>query len=237
DFEFFCIYRWLVLSCFCERNGIQGLFHADSDVLIYSSMADIAKALDDCEAAISWGRSAHASFWTAKALSEFSDFIVSTYRRKDGLRFRELAAFHNAFVRERRPGGVSDMTLINLFFRDRRCVDLTQTISGGTFDHNINMSDNRNIEFEMFRGIKRLTWRNSIPYGRPLNGAADVRFHALHCQGWAKQWISRVCAERPPASRIEVIGQRIVRFAIRRIVRVVGKLLRLAYLIRGDPSG
>jgi len=55
DFEFFCIYRWLVLSCFCERNGIQGLFHADSDVLIYSSMADIAKALDDCEAAISWG--------------------------------------------------------------------------------------------------------------------------------------------------------------------------------------
>jgi len=161
-------------------------------------MADIAKALDDCEAAISWGLSAHASFWTAKALSEFSDFIVSTYRRKDGLRFRELAAFHNASVRERRPGGVCDMTLINLFFTDRRCVDLTQTISGGTFDHNIktfdhniNMSDNRNIEFEMFRGIKRLTWRNSIPYGRPLNGAADVRFHALHCQGWAKQWISR----------------------------------------------
>jgi hypothetical protein len=226
DFEFFCLSRWMILNCFCQRYGMRGIFHADSDVLVYSSITDIANALLDCELAVSLERSPHASFWTAETLSDFAGFIASTYRTKDGPDFQELAALHNRFSSERRPGGVCDMALINLFVRDRKCFDLTETIFGGTFDNNINMSDNGNTKFEMFRGIKKLTWRRSIPYGRRFAGTDDVRFHVLHCQGAAKQWISELCAERPP---------RIIRSAARRVLRVGGKLL--APIVRGNPSG
>jgi hypothetical protein len=55
DFEFFCLSRWLILNCFCQKQGMNGIFHADSDVLIYSSISDIASALNDFKLAISWG--------------------------------------------------------------------------------------------------------------------------------------------------------------------------------------
>ena len=234
DFEFFCLSRWLILNCFCQKHGMNGIFHADSDLLIYSSISDIASALNDCELAVSWGLSPHASYWTAKALSDFADLVVSTYQTKDGPRFCELAAHHNRVARERRPGGVSDMTFINMFSKSRKYFDLTGTILGGTFDHNINMSDNKCTQFEMFRGIKRLTWRQSIPYGRALDQKSNIRFHTLHCQGEAKRWIKELCAERPPVSRIEAWRSRIIRSTIGYILRVSGKLLQH---LRPDPSG
>jgi hypothetical protein len=233
DFELFCLSRWLILNCFCQKQGMNGIFHADSDVLIYSSINDIAGALNDCKLAVSWGLSPHASFWTAEALSDFADFVVSTYQTKDAPPFRELAAHHNRVVRERRPGGVSDMTFINMFSKDIKCFDLTSTILDGTFDHNINMSDNKCTQFEMFRGIKKLTWRQSIPYGRALDQKSNMRFHTLHCQGEAKRWIKELCAERPPASQIEAWRSRIID-AIKHILRVGGKLLRH---LRADPLG
>jgi hypothetical protein len=209
---------------------MNGIFHADSDVLIYSSISDIASALNDCELAVSWGLSPHASYWTAEALSDFAELVVSTYQKKDGPHFMQLTTHHNRVVQERRAGGVSDMTFINMFSKGRKCFDLTNTILDGTFDHNINMSDNKSTKFEIFRGIKRLTWRQSIPYGWILDQKSNVRFHTLHCQGEAKRWIKELCAERPPVSRIKAWRSRITESTI----RYGGKLLRH---LHPDPSG
>jgi hypothetical protein len=221
DFEFFCISRWFILSRFCNKNNLRGIFHADTDVLICSSISDIANSLFDHEAALSYGVSAHASFWSTSALLDFCEFVIHAYNTKDGPHFRELAALYDVFARERKPGGICDMTLINLFCRHRKYFELTGTILGGTFDHNINMPENGNVKFEMFRGIKKLIWINSTPYGRPVNGTESVRFHVLHCQGMAKRYIGRLRATRPPPSRIGMLWRRFVETGSRLIWRLM----------------
>jgi hypothetical protein len=46
---------------------------------------------------------------------------------------------------------------------------------------------------EMVDGLKKLIWRDGVPYGRHKRTGEEIRFNSLHCQGHAKRLMSEYC--------------------------------------------
>jgi hypothetical protein len=61
-------------------------------------------------------------------------------------------------------------------------------IRGATVDFNSNAS----LGYEMNGSLRFYDWINDMPYARFLNGGEPLRHRTIHCQGTAKQHLSRL---------------------------------------------
>jgi hypothetical protein len=81
------------------------------------------------------------------------------------------------------------MTLLYLWSKDNpKVANLTTVINNNmTLDHNINSSTNYlEDEYQMQFGLKKLIFKNGIPYGYNKNLNKEIKFLCIHCQGGAK---------------------------------------------------
>lgn len=202
-FELFCWLRWFYLLEYMRVERVRSVLHLDSDVLLYSSMAEIkARDFSDgraggylvperCEGPLG-AASAHVSYWTRDFLEEFCAFAVRSFTDPCYLRlYREKWDFHrdNGI-----PGGVCDMTTLFLFWQENqhRICNLAVDSDGETFDNNINGSANcREGEYAMEGRYKRVRFSGDCPFLFAAESGARVRVHALHFQGRAKRLIPK----------------------------------------------
>jgi len=198
DFEKICILRWFTIRNLCKKENFTNFFHLDSDVMIYCDLKKELAKFDSHRYSLSCSVSA-AVFCVndITVLDDYCNFVDGFYdelnqdnnytiRGESKKMFKHirddiLAVFFNRNLNNL-PGGVSDMT----FWSQLRRIDdptMVGEISGihgdSTFDHNINAAD----FFEFENGMKKIVWKDALPYSKNVFLNTLVRFNSLHFQG------------------------------------------------------
>jgi hypothetical protein len=201
-FELFCWLRWFYLLDYMHRSSIQSVMHLDSDVLLFSSLAEIksyyADAIDDCGYIIpaqsfdslKWSASAHISYWTYERLEEFCEFCIESFCNTKYLQLYEEK--WNWHQQNNLTGGVCDMTTFYLFWLEKgsSIFNLGKQHHNHVFDGSMNSSANYNEnEFETCRGIKKISFVDKKPMFTNSADGQKVRVHGCHFQGNTKQHI------------------------------------------------
>lgn len=190
--------RYFVLRDFMEAEKLDLVFSCDSDVMLYSrpedeasvfGVKDFAYCIPENQYAYRWSASSHAAYFSRDGIERFCDFIVETYTTRVGLaKLKRKWEWHQ---KQKKSGGVCDMTLLWLFYLENKDVVNLSRARGReprAFDHHVNTPENElPNEYEMEGRKKRLVWRNGKPYGHNLITGEEVRFAALHLQGGAKK--------------------------------------------------
>lgn len=205
-FELACFQRWFLLRTLMAQEGLEDALVLDSDVMFYASEAEIrrtwlgGKVLGVCwpnhQYRFRWGASPHVSYWTAETVGAFCDFILAGYTDA-ALRARYLEKWHH-HLDTGTLGSICDMTALYFFaqqYAPERVAWFTRVHEGPdglvTCDDNINLPENAEPdEYRMAGPIKAVTWDAA---GRPVGDnrllGRSVRFHALHFQGKAKEFM------------------------------------------------
>jgi hypothetical protein len=89
NYELNCIQRWYVLAEFMKAMNISSIFYGDSDTAVF---VNVTKTLsfrsEHCDAIINveaqksnthWGSAGEASYWTTKAVVDFTHFTTHIY--------------------------------------------------------------------------------------------------------------------------------------------------------------
>lgn len=187
--------RYFVLRDFMLTNDIEMVCNLDSDVMVYCDLSEEARKFpSDMYGAYCipleqfkyrMSASAHTAFFSKVGIVKLCDFITSSY--KDPERFVTLQEKWDWHVREKKGGGVCDMTHLYLFSQEHptRVYNLIDAVSSdGVFEHNINVAENGLPEaFRMLDGRKEVVWKNGLPYGFSTKLNMLVRFNTLHLQG------------------------------------------------------
>lgn len=203
EFELFCIVRWILLRNFCHSNNYFAIFHFDHDSIPFFNVGEIKTAIQHKELMLSGGFSGHASFITKDMLSEFVSFLLAIYKpvsRIDCIQNKLMIADFEVRRSHGELGGISDMSLLNLFqLRYPRLLiqdgqqpmelDGSNGSVKGVFDDNINATDHYQAKMSHGRTIKAVHFENGIPLFTALHGK---RYRALniHLQGTAKNLLS-----------------------------------------------
>lgn len=195
EFELRCFQRWFAIKRWMKACNIEHIFYCDSDVMLYCDVTQWAESVGNPDVSYQipkhqpdyrWSASAHVSLWSLAALEEFCDFMLATYTRPSGMALLEQKwQWHRA---ERKSGGICDMTVLYLWSLETEVLNNAKVINGATFDHNINVSENYEVnEYEMEDGHKRLwlheDWNDSRPVLWPMGEQREKVFaNALHFQ-------------------------------------------------------
>jgi len=201
NFEFFCFERWFILYEYMIRNEIDVIVHLDSDVLLYNtSELEFRHNIDETICAyhipdqsyqdMKWFASGHCSFWTRDGLGRFCLFILEKYRHH----LAELKKKWDWHQDTKMEGGICDMTLLYLFYKENHKIiqNNAKSDKGFTYDMNINTADNfYSNEYEtkrtwLLNHNKKIFFPDHLPYCLNIMEGAPVQFLCLHCQGRTK---------------------------------------------------
>jgi len=201
DFELFCFQRWFILKDFLISNKIEKFFHADSDVMVYFDIEEEFKKFKEFDFTLSAGISGHCSFWNnAYSLENFCQFIKNMYTGMDDENYNKMVDHYRTLQSKCLPGGVCDMTAFRLYRLNKHAKigETTDIINKSTYDDNFNVPMNGRLLYEMRYGVKKIKWINTIPYGSVVENKDKIKFNVLHCQGNAKNYISRIYKHKQP---------------------------------------
>ncbi|MGB3297851.1 MAG: hypothetical protein WBA76_06245, partial [Phormidesmis sp.] len=196
-----CWRRHFLLETWMKENSAPAVFLIDSDWVTFANYTtEVATQLpSECAATLmhsnqpadstqyKWSASPHFSYWTIEALEEFTDFCIEAYKN-ESIRNR-LVEKYQWHLEHNKVGGICDMTLLHLWYKQTQLnvVNLAQVMNGKVLDLTINRSTNYfESEYQMAFGLKKLRFKNGVPYGYNRRLQSEVRFLGLHCQGGAK---------------------------------------------------
>lgn len=181
--ERFCFERWFVLLEFMKQENIDCIFHADSDMMIYSDMTEEFEKYKQYYMTLVYRSCGASSFITKEALQEFCDYVNELYENKDTYEFSFLKSKWESHKEFGVNGGVCDMTLLEMFHKKKSpslIGEMMQVIDDSTYDHALVSPDG---VYEHNGSIKNIKFVDGVPYCYHKNLKRDVRFNVLHFQG------------------------------------------------------
>ncbi len=200
DFEFFCIVRWIIARNLCRLLNLPAIFHFDHDSIPFFHVDELRELLTNREIMLCGGYSGHASYLTRAMLESFTNFLFAIYEPReqiDLLQNKLMVAEHTVRRSLGENGGVSDMTLLNLFHNRLSrmvVVDGLQPLplanaSKGVLDDNVNSLDYFRSMVIMGRTVMLVDFDSGVP---SFTANSGVRYRALniHLQGLAKPLVS-----------------------------------------------
>ena len=185
-FELINFQRWFILREFLIANGLERCLYLDSDTMLYADVTEDSRKFKHFDFTLSHAMIGCTFFLNRlDALTEFCDFLVDIYTGKDKYAYDRLVAHFTARRMNGLPGGACDMTAFQLYneLHFGEIGEVTQVIDGSVYDPAITSPV---PGFEMQNGIKKLTWRDAVPYGTHVRTGEQVRFNSLHLQGQTK---------------------------------------------------
>jgi|GEM_PF-5025553 len=190
-FELFCILRWFCVRAFLEREQLDGCVHLDADTLLFSNVELEQKRLPDCDLALcKWDEVRNVGctsfFNSRKVLDDFCRFTLDIYNSPE--RFEELSAQNQ---KSRGRYWVSDMSLLGAFEReaDVRSIYLNELREGTYYDSQVSKEENFRGYWRCSiskRSVKRIYFRDGLPYGALKETGEKILFKAIHCHAFAK---------------------------------------------------
>lgn len=191
NYELTCFLRWFYIRAFCEANNIEGFIYLDSDVLCFQNFAELLPMLGDARIANTGdnqGMPAFTYFRDRQVIDDFCDYLIYSYTDKTAI--ARLEALYQPFLDDPQLlGGISDMALFNFYFQDKPEGTLKVDVVNNELavDTNINVPDG----YETEDGIKKVYWRNRLPYIKKAESGKFFRCITLHYQGNAKDTMRR----------------------------------------------
>lgn len=182
--ELFCFQRWFIIRDFMVASDIKKCLCLDSDVMLYANLTEEEKKFAEFDLTLSREFSPHCVFVNSlSALEKFCKFVVALY--SDSSLLKGLEQTLQECIQNKVYGGVSDMTVFNVFKETKECNigEISTIIEGSTYDHNMNFSEG----FEMCNGVKKIYFLEGQFFGKHISSGQDIKFNALHFQGKAKK--------------------------------------------------
>ena len=176
---------------FLQAQRIDSCLYLDSDTLLYIDVTQDRKKFDLYDFTLSHGMSGCTCFVNrVGAIEEYCQLVWDIYSGKDGYNYNKLVSHYAVRKRNGLDGGACDMTVFELFRTERfgSIGEAGLIIDGSVYDPNISLPV---PGFEMQDGIKKVTWRDGLPYGRHLRTGQDVRLNSLQFQGRMKHLMQR----------------------------------------------
>lgn len=183
-YELFCFQRWFIIRDFVNKHNFDFFVCCDTDVMFYTDISEIFREFIDCDLTVCNKNGPQYSFLTKKSINDFCNFMLTYYTvRKD-----RIIDMWNEYRKKQIPGGVCDMTLLELFSMQPhiKSFDLIN-YKKAQFDSILSASDG----FIKKGDYKYLKMKRGIPHGYRADTQAERIFYALHFQGSAKRLIHR----------------------------------------------
>lgn len=205
SFELICFRRYFLIYEYLKQNqNIIDFVLIDSDVIVYpflnkhieflreSGYKFSGSILADSEDSASYQISPHVSYWTAAAITDFTEYLLNVYSSDCGL--NGLIEIANEFKVSKRRGGVSDMTLLYLWAKKNEYMHPINSVHDyGVVDHNVSTKHGVNrSEFTLgFGGVKKISFTDGVAYFTLADGKKTPAL-AVHFQGGAKRLMRSV---------------------------------------------
>lgn len=193
EYELFNFQRWFILKEFMVGNDLNNALYLDSDVMLYADIGIEQEKFNQYSFTLSRGHCGCVCFINnVEALGKFCQFLIDIYSKKDRYHYDKMLSHYVVRKMNQLPGGACDMTALELFSKQEfgNIGEVSHIIDGSTYDININISD---PGFEMDEGIKKIIWRENVPYGIHLRTGKEIKYNSLHFQGRAKKLMRQFC--------------------------------------------
>lgn len=177
-YELFCFLRWYIIWDFVRKNNIDHFLCLDSDVLLYCNVDKVFSKWANYDMTVCHPNGPQYTLFNEHSLKQFCDYIMSYYTEKE--KVEEVREWYSAI----KYGGICDMTFFKYYNQrpDVRAFDTSNLVDDSCFDINLQLSQG----FEMKSRLKRIYWKEGIPYGKQIETGKLIRFNALHFQGGVK---------------------------------------------------
>ncbi|EOR93973.1 hypothetical protein ADIARSV_2807 [Arcticibacter svalbardensis MN12-7] len=187
QFELGCFQRWFIINEFVKQKGIEHFLYLDSDVMLFCNVKEVFNHFLPYDFTISQAHSPHITLFNSASLDRFCNYITELYSKPEYIARFKLS--YQEFKDANRLGGICDMFAFSLYQQDvsDHVKEISEPSGAYYFDSNINESDG----FEMKAGLKKVYWKNNLPYAKTTGGESYVQLYALHFQGAAKSQVSR----------------------------------------------
>lgn len=184
EVERLCIERWFAIRDLMHEKNLTRCFCLDTDVLLFNSVASIARRFADCDYTLLNGMSWGTVFINnVSVLDRFCEFILKTYHRDQEI--WPLFADYTGFSRPYQPmNNLTDMGFVDMFHRlyghEYRVREQGEIMEGQLIDPNFNIP---NPGMVMDGRFKKVEWIEGFPFGQRADTGALVRYDLLHFQG------------------------------------------------------
>ena len=190
EFERFCFYRWFLLRDYLVANGLEAVWYLDSDVMLYTELAEEETWIEQHDAAYCHAGVPAVVYMKAATLNKFCDFILDLYATR-------LPYLQNCFdhYKATNPGiswgGITDMHAFWLFAQEERgdVADISVVQNGAVFDQDMHQA--QGFVMDESRGEKLIRWQGKQPYFVGAQNKLVTRANSLHCASGAKDIIHR----------------------------------------------
>ena len=190
EFEQFCFSRWFLLRDYVVDKKLEAVWHLDSDVMLYTSLAEEEDWIKHYDAAYCHAGVPAVLYITATTLHRFCDFILDLYTQR-------LPYLHNCFenYKEKNPGivwgGITDMHAFWLFAKEERAdvADISRVQNGAVFDQDIHQ--HQGFVMDASRGEKLVRWQGKQPYFVGATNKLVTRANSLHWASSARKTMHR----------------------------------------------
>ena len=190
-YEVFCFQRWYILLEFLVNNQLEKCLYLDSDTMLYTDITKEQIKFSQFDFTLSYKTCGSIFFLNrVEALADFCQFLTDIYTKKERLYFDRMLAHYMTFKKNGMAGGACDMTAFDFYGYDHfgEIGEVSQIIDGSLFDPGINVP---HPGFEMEKGIKKIIWKDAVPYGVQLKTANEIKFNSLHFQGETKRLMGK----------------------------------------------
>ena len=187
EFELGCFQRWFIINEFVKERGIEHFVCLDSDVLLFCNVSEVFSHFVSYDFTVSQQHSPHITLFSRESLDRFCNYLRDLYTKPDYINRFKLS--YQEFKDENRQGGICDMFAFSLYPKDisDNIKELSDLSGDFFFDNNMNEED----ELEMENGLKKIYWKNGLPYAKTLHSGLDIRLYGMHFQGGAKAKVSK----------------------------------------------
>jgi hypothetical protein len=185
SYELICFQRWFVLKSFMDTRKIEQCLCIDSDVMLYANIEAEQKKFAKFDFALYQKWQPHCVFINnLNVLKKFCAFLLGFYKSPSKLKELNLEIETKS---DNQVINVCDMIFFKIFcnLNSEKIGDLSIIINDSVYDNNINISEG----FEMSNGMKNIFLLENQPFCRNLILDKDIRFNALHFQGYSKRYI------------------------------------------------
>lgn len=199
-YELICFQRWFIILDFVLHHQIENFLCMDSDVLLYCNVDDVLEKYVGCDFTICSKCGPACSLFNITSLSQFCHYMSSLYNENSKSR---LFSFYQLFVEGKHLGGICDMTAFLWYQEDMtslKVIDIAVPDNYTCFDERLS----NYLGFEMENGVKKVYWKDNLPYGKLLDDGSFVQFYCLHFQGRTKYSIYKYALDKNKIHRTDL---------------------------------
>ncbi|MDL2265621.1 hypothetical protein LJC57_04415 [Parabacteroides sp. OttesenSCG-928-G07] len=187
-YELICFQRWFIIQDFAIEHKFSHFLCLDSDVLLFCNIDEVFNNYLNYDFTVCHRIGPGNSLFNSSSIGKLCDCMMSFYENKEIL--QKLEKYYREEIIEKNiRGGISDMTAFAWYQENisNNVLDLSIPKNNVCFDGAITVSSG----FEMESGLKKIYWRNNLPYGKLIDNESFIQFLCLHFQGRSKYFIYR----------------------------------------------